>query len=443
MKQQEIEKAENLGAFLRVFTLDSLNEKELLKFYSDKTMVIRTGDEYLSPMDDLFEECTTPRTANAHLLLGHRGCGKSTELYHLKQRIEEAGQPVWLIDFELEMDVFNANCWDIMLAVTEGLCRIAEQKKMRGLDATLELVSDYLKADREVSKETDRSIGISAAAGAEAKTPSILKGVLNMFASYKAELKANTETREFVRRKMERRASDWVKYTNELASKIINKLKGKQPVLIFENVDRIQPPGKAMEIFHYHVLAQMPFPVIYTFPISLYYDSQFTSIRNFYKPHILPMIKVMNMDKSENEEGVKTIHEIVGLRANPALFDAAALKLLITQTGGVLQELFSCIISSSRRANRRGAERVEMVDAMSSLAELRSEKTRTISQPDYPKLANIYHDQKFREQIEDAEFLIKQMQALVVLEYNKKRWHDLHPVIAEFLKDQGFIHDPG
>jgi hypothetical protein len=133
----------------------------------------------------------------------------------------------------------------------------------------------------------------------------------------------------------------------------------------------------------------------------------------------------------------------VGLRANPALFDAAALKLLITQTGGVLQELFSCIISSSRRASRRGAERVEMVDAVSSLAELRSEKTRTISQPDYPKLANIYHDQKFREQIEDAEFLIKQMQALVVLEYNKKRWHDLHPVIAEFLKDQGFIHDPG
>jgi len=436
-----IEKADNLGAILSAFRLEPLNDSELLKFYNDKTMECRTGDVYVSPMEDLFEECTIPMTANAHLLLGHRGCGKSTELYHLKKRIEAAGQPVWIIDFELEMNVFQANCWDVMLAITEGLCKIADEKKIKGLDSVLELVSDYLKADRELIKETDKNTGATAAFGAEVKSPPILREVLNLFASFKAELRANTATRDITKTKMERRASEWISYTNEIADKIINKLKGKQPVLIFENIDKIQPPEKAMEIFHYHALAQMPFPIIYTFPISLCYDSGFSMIKDLYKPHILPMIKVRNIDKSENFEGIGAILEIVRLRAVPGLFDDEALRRLIMATGGALRDLFSCIISSARRANRRGADKVEMQDVRSSLSQLRSELTRSISQPDYPKLANIYRDKKYKEQIEDSQFLLKQMQALVVLEYNETRWHDLHLLVAEFLMEQGYIND--
>jgi hypothetical protein len=59
---------------------------------------------------------------------------------------------------------------------------------------------------------------------------------------------------------------------------------------------------------------------------------------------------------------------------------------------------------------------------------------------DNEKLVNIYNDPRYREQIEDLQFLLEKMQGLVVLEYrNGRRWHNLHPMIAEYLKDQGVI----
>ena len=410
-----IEKAESLGTFTKAFQLEALKGELLSKFYSDKTMASRTGDLHESPMDDLFDDCTIPGIANAHLLLGYRGCGKSTELSCLTQRVIEAGQPVWIVDFEKEMDVFQANCWDMMLGIAEGLCGIAAENNIGGLDGVLEQVSKYLKADREIIEETERTFGVGASIGAETKAPSVLRGVLNLFATLKAELKANTVTREIVKEKMERRASEWLNYINEISALISIGLNGRQPVLIFENIDKIQPPTRAMDIFHYHVLAQMPFPIIYTFPISLYYDSNFALIKDFYKPHILPMIKVRNIDRTENEDGIAAIHDIIELRANSNLFEEMALKKLIMQTGGELRGLFECIIASARRANRRGAERIEMEDADRALSGMKSDLTRRISKPDYEMLANIYNDPKYKERIEDTQFLLRQMQALVVL----------------------------
>lgn len=60
--------------------------------------------------------------------------------------------------------------------------------------------------------------------------------------------------------------------------------------------------------------------------------------------------------------------------------------------------------------------------------------TRRIEKKDYGFLENIYRGNK--EQIEDKEMLLKMLQASVVLEYNGKRWHNVHPLVIEFLKGQ-------
>ena len=56
-------------------------------------------------------------------------------------------------------------------------------------------------------------------------------------------------------------------------------------------------------------------------------------------------------------------------------------------------------------------------------------------------MLNIYRGNK--ELIQDKEVLLKMLQASVVLEYNGKRWHNVHPLVAQFLKDQGLIGDEG
>ena len=39
--------------------------------------------------------------------------------------------------------------------------------------------------------------------------------------------------------------------------------------------------------------------------------------------------------------------------------------------------------------------------------------------------------------------LLKMLQASVVLEYNGKRWHNVHPLVVKFFKEQGLIEDVG
>ena len=47
-----------------------------------------------------------------------------------------------------------------------------------------------------------------------------------------------------------------------------------------------------------------------------------------------------------------------------------------------------------------------------------------------------------RERIEDQKMLLEMLQANTVLEYNGKRWHNVHPLVADFLKEQDLIgHD--
>ena len=80
-----------------------------------------------------------------------------------------------------------------------------------------------------------------------------------------------------------------------------------------------------------------------------------------------------------------------------------------------------------------------MEDAERALEELKTSLTRRIEKRDYSFLLNIYEGSK--EMIEDKEMLLKMLQASVVLEYNGTRWHNVHPLVVRFFKEQGLIQD--
>jgi len=408
---------------------EPLDETTLPIFYYDNTMPIRMGHDNRSPIDDLFEDCTMLKNSKAYLLSGHRACGKSTELFNLKRRLEAVGQPTYIIRSSLEMNLSKAECWDIMLFIIEGLCHIADRNGIKLPKATLKAVFDYIKKDIEVieSKEYASEAEIGA--------------VFNLFASIKANLRVGTQARTNIQEKFERRASEWLLYVNEISDIITSGMNYKRPVLIFEDLDKLQPNKRALDIFQYDILASLPFPVIYTFPISLTYDPKFAYLESFFKVSVLPMIKVTNVDKGENGDGIEVLRNIVGLRADMNLFESEALTELIKQTGGVLRHLFECIITASRLATRRGADRIELEDAKWALSDLSTTLRKVIDMKDNETLRNIFIDPKYRKQIENRELLSDQMLALVVLEYqNGDRWHDLHPQIAQFLKEQGVLN---
>jgi len=340
--------------------------------------------------------------------------------------------------------LFQANCWDIMLLITEGLCRIADDRGIILPQATIEAVFDYLKKDTEITGIKERTTSVEAGTGIKASTPPLLSALLSAFVSVKSDAKLSAGTRAVTKEKLEKRTSEWLDYTKLMANVIFAECEGNQPVIIFEGLDKIPIPENIFKILQFAALAQMPFSVIYTFPMSQCYSPQFSSIRDSYACHILPMIRVSNIDRSENSGGLAVIREIVEKRAELALFDGEVgndvLEHLIRKTGGSLRHLFECIISAAERADWRGAAKIQREDADSALSDLRGELTRIIAYPDYKSLVSIYSNTNEREQIADSDLLLRMMQTSVVIEYqNGERWHDLHPLIADFLIRQGEI----
>jgi len=438
MAQPKMKRAENLKEMLKVFTPEPLEGDNLSEFFYEDTMRSRMGNPSKSPIRRLYNDCISPSNRNAHLLLGHGGCGKSTELRNLERRFNNSKcpYPVHLVHARAERDLEKIDRWDIMMLITEGLCHIAEMYKVSIPDYTREALYTILYNEMIQEETLSDSSSVKLAAGAEIKTPP-LGGIIKAFASLGGELKTGSAKSTTIKEVMDKRASEWRMHTELIAEEIWVKCKKKHPIIIIEDLDRLPDTDKIFSILSYSVLSEMSFPIIYTFPVSQRYDPRFPALSAMYKDHPLPMIKVANHNpRDENEEGMEVIRTIVGRRADLSLFDESddVLNKLIRKTGGSLRHLFECIIIAAEEASSRGAHKIELQDADSALAEKRDGLTRILDTEMSKKLAVIYNDHKARRRYDEKAFLLKMMHALVVLEYqNGYHWHDVHPLVADYL----------
>ena len=225
-----------------------------------------------------------------------------------------------------------------------------------------------------------------------------------------------------------------------VAKEIAKKADGNKPIIIFEDLDKLNPDDAWKVFYNYAaILSGMTFPVIYTFPIGLSYDARFSAMESYFITKTLPMIKISTIENKPFTEGINIISEIVKKRADLELFEENVITKLIRCTGGSLRDLFYVINASAKRAERRNSETISLEDAQRALEEIKTSLTRRIEEKDYNFLLNIYNGNK--ERIENKEILLKMLQASVVLEYNGKSWHNIHPLVADFFREQGMIED--
>jgi hypothetical protein len=111
---------------------------------------------------------------------------------------------------------------------------------------------------------------------------------------------------------------------------------------------------------------------------------------------------------------------------------------MIKKTGGVLRDLIEVIRSAGNIADNRNMDKIYEKDAKLALRVLKSDLTRMVEVKYYEFLKDVYNK---KEQIQDNKDLLKFMEALIVLEYNGDRWHDLHPLIYDFLFEQGIFNE--
>ena len=430
--------AEKVIDIPNAFAPNPLIGEELPHYYCEETMRVRTGDDYMSPIEDIYDACRWPTERNAFLLLGHKGCGKSTELNHMSARLREDGYQVFTIGCGVDLDLNNPLYADLLILMGEALLKIAERTGCV-LDAdTVQTVREFWTADLEKCTTVTDGAAIQLEGGASAETPGPIASLLKIFVKIKADLKFNEENRTIYREKVAKRAGEWIWALKNVADKITEKLDGKQPIIIFEDLDKLNPEDAWKVFYHYaKTLTGVPIPVVYTFPIALSYDPRFSALDGFFVPKTLPMIKLENIDGTRYDAGYDMILEIIEKRTHKELFAENVLEDLIANTGGSLRDLFSSINTAAQRAVRRKSGVIESEDAGKALEQLKTSLTRRIEQRHYAFLADIFKGN--RERIEDRKMLLEMLQANTVLEYNGRRWHNVHPLVVQFLKDQGLI----
>lgn len=431
--------ADRISEMINAFSPEPLKAEQMEQFYCSDTMEYRMSDKYSSPIEDIFDACQESGGHNAFLLLGHRGCGKSTELNRMSAEFAGKGYQVRTITCSMDLDLFNIVYSDLFILMGEALLKIAEES---GCGINMEILDDIMNfwdegVETVMSQEVETA---SLETGITAETPGILTKLLKLFAKIKADLKFNEEIRREYRKKISVRSSEWIRLLSHVSAEIAEKAEGKRPIIIFEDLDKLNPED-AWKIFYNYaaILSGMPFPVIYTFPIGLSYDARFSAMESYFVTKTLPMIKIETLDGELFHDGIDVIREIVKRRADLKLFEEKVLEHLIQYTGGSLRDLFHAVNASSKRAERRESDAISMEDAERALEELKTSLTRRIEKRDYSFLLNIYEGSK--EMIEDKEMLLKMLQASVVLEYNGTRWHNVHPLVVRFFKEQGLIQD--
>lgn len=261
-------------------------------------------------------------------------------------------------------------------------------------------------------------------------------------AGIKGLFQMGSESKHIIRKKIEPNLKKLIQYTNEIIEEANEKLaeKGKKLLLIIEDLDKLDI-GAAEELFinHRKAITSLQVSTIYTFPIFLFYSTQFSVIKDDFDAYVLlSMIKTKGRDGGKFEKGVEIIRQIIEKRANLNLIHSDALEFVIMKSGGALRDIFEMLENSVLEAKTQNinAQTIEKVHVEKAYNILKSSYERVISKEHLALLNEIYSDST-KKPVEDEDKLMELLKSMAVIEYNGERWCGLHPAIEDFLKEKG------
>jgi len=378
---------------------------------------------------------------------GHRGCGKSTELYRLEDRLTPRFLSLHLfVDDNLLQD---CEYTDLILWLTESLVRrFAEDPKLSPLDAAL--VDDITEWFAEKTLEDLQSVKSEIEASTEAETKAKTGFYwlsLGLLARIKSVFRSSVERRQSVRRTLQKYGADLLSKANLLldnAHEILRETgRYTELLVVHDNLDRM--PADASRRLYFDngdLLKQLRAHVIYTVPIAMVLSPW--DIGKVFESHFtMPMVKTHNQENDDFEEGIGALVELLSHRLVLAkvFIEADVAKAMAKYSGGSVRDLIRLLNYSQLAARVAGKETIDGESLERAANKLRLEYQRLLrpSRIYYPLLAKIHRDKSDHFIDEDdaspekgREFFAELLFNASVMEYNgDESWYDVHPVITQ------------
>lgn len=364
-----------------------------------------------------------PDTQLKVLFTGHRGSGKTTELFRLKQELDNHQFFTIYMDIEEILDLGSLNYLDVLVAIAKEIQSTMQLENMPISEKLLNNISEWFSETiLEESRDSSQDIAVQSEASGGVSIPFFAK----LFSSVTANMKAASSRRETVRKNLKREISVFIDKLNTLigeARSTVQQYDYKDLVLIVDGIEKmhyeINDDGNSTHnqlfIQHAEQLRSPKCHIIYTVPISLAYTQNLGA--DFDEVSVLPMVK---MDK----EGIEQLQQVIAKRVDiNRVFNNEQLVIKLAEiSGGVVRDLMRLVRMSTDTDNHKISED----DVDYAINALKKEYDRLIRNEDIENLKQVYKTKRIQADESNARLLNLRL----VLEYqNGERWANLHPAI--------------
>lgn len=376
-------------------------------------------------------ELRDPPSGKYVLFGGHRGCGKSTELLEIANRLRGAERFfVVQIDALKALDINNLDYADVALALAESLAETAVAAEVPVPDVFVQPLHNWF---RQVNKTIVNEFGIGAELVAGVDVGSGLPFLGKLFAKLTGAIRSNNtykkEIRESVRNSFTDLADSFCKLLAHIDEEVKRKQKGRGVIFVIDGTDRLSG-GEAEAFFvrDIHQLRMLRANCIFCAPISIL-NEQGQIAQNFDEISRLPMIKLAQKGKFDDlssriESAWSCMREFVTKRLPVEYFDdLQTLDLLIAHSGGHPRDLLRLVNFCFQEIDEGPITRAVAVTATVRLS---NEYKRLVQPSDFPLLVEI--DSSAPDFAPATDQTRRLLYDLTLLEYNSYWWQS-HPAV--------------
>ncbi len=435
----------------------NINSPEDAQYYIDFSEV-RGGQV----IDDLFTKISWSDQFTCSLFTGHIGCGKSTELLRLQDKLETEEKFIVLyFEADDELNMGDIEISDILLAIARRVSKILEglnqERQEDRLKGVLQKAKELLLTKFEV--DVDGKIPGVGDFGLKINDQKNIDFTLStMIGKITAKTKGDTNLSNRLRGYLEPKTEGILEVLNEgLFIPVDQELKRQNKaglVVILDNLDRVINIKKTSGTLQSNYifaqrgssLTDLSCHLVYTMPLDLRYSDDYPIVVQKFKsnPIVLPMVAPKLRDGKDNEIGMKLLKKMVLVRAFPGLSsqyddlseeeistkitevfdDIQTLNTLCLASGGHVRNLLIILNDWIKKDKKLP---LSLAGLNKVLTNELSEKVQGITSDEWDLLRKV-KEEKMVSGDYQYEKLIRN---LLVYEYrdNQGSWYDLNPIL--------------
>jgi hypothetical protein len=420
------------------------------RYYIDFSSV--RGGTLIEELQDLIT-FLSPNEPTCSLFTGHIGCGKSTELFQLKQRLEADGFHVVYFESSADLEMADVDIGDVMLAIAKRISESLEESNVKPPAGKFRKILgktwDYMQTPVEAKGKLKIPGVMEVGADSEKKEVSLSAGIGELTVKAKNDSGLREKMNQFL---VPQKNVLLEAINEELIEPSIALLKeqGKRGlVVVMDNFDRldkrIRPDGRPQQeylfIDQHECLRGLKCHLVYTMPLSMKFGNEYGALTQRYRtPLVLPMVPTMTRNGVEvYEEGMVLLRQMVLLRALPdgtdeerlsriaEIFETVeSLDRLCHASGGHSRDLLR-LLNSWIQKGRRLPLPVEALERV--IREERNEMVRAIDDDEWALLKQVHQRKKVNG---DAEYQML-ISSRWVFEYRMdgESWFEVNPILME------------